>query len=273
VLPLAVLLDGTEGGLEVSFGALAVSTLVEVKPKSGLPALAWLALLAGACASRPTREQLRLTTTGSQFDSSNGYRFVVLPDHSAQVVRVHVRYPIGAAHDPPGKEGLAHLVEHLLFDLRVPREGGVTSISAELGRLAHFWNAETALDYTHYVSQGPPESLDGLMRVEADRMSVGCGGITREIFEREKEIVLNEMGERSGTGATLGRALSDALYPAGHPYRRAATAAAVERLVPSDACGFLRDVYPEGRAVLVVSGAVTEREVRAAAARHIACRA
>jgi predicted Zn-dependent peptidase len=65
-----------------------------------------------------------------------GYEFAVLPDASAEVVRLDVEYPVGSVDDPPGKEGLAHLVEHLLFDIEVPRPGGKTSIEAELGRVA-----------------------------------------------------------------------------------------------------------------------------------------
>src|SRR3954467_15047036 len=48
----------------------------------------------------------------------NGLRFVVMPDTTTQLVEVDVRYEVGSREDPPGKAGLAHPVEHLMFQQR-----------------------------------------------------------------------------------------------------------------------------------------------------------
>jgi zinc protease len=241
------------------------------RSRVGVVLAAVIAASSSGCRSARDREWMRLETSGSRFESSNGYVFIVLPDPSVHMVRVDVRYPVGSARDPAGKEGVAHLVEHLLFAVQVDREGGLTSISAELARLAHYWNAETALDYTHYVAQGTPDSLDGLLRLEAERTLVGCRGITPAVFEREKEIVVNELRQRQGAaGSLLIRRLNQALYPGGHPYRRADSVDAVRRIQPADVCRFLRESYPLGKAVVVVSGAVTEAKVRDSARRHFA---
>lgn len=63
----------------------------------------------------------------------------------------------GSMDDPPGKEGLAHLVEHMLFDVEIPRGDKKTSISAELGRIALWWNAYTDKDHTTYQVLASPE--------------------------------------------------------------------------------------------------------------------
>src|SRR5262249_46938711 len=59
--------------------------------------------------------RLDVHVTGTMFESDRGYQLAALPEPGASVVRIDVRYPVGSADDPPGKEGLAHLVEHLLF--------------------------------------------------------------------------------------------------------------------------------------------------------------
>jgi zinc protease len=41
-----------------------------------------------------------------------------MPDTTTQMVEVDVRYDVGSREDPPGKAGLAHLVEHLMFQQR-----------------------------------------------------------------------------------------------------------------------------------------------------------
>jgi hypothetical protein len=41
--------------------------------------------------------------------TSNGLRFVIMPDKTTSLVQVDVRYEVGSREDPPGKAGLAHL--------------------------------------------------------------------------------------------------------------------------------------------------------------------
>ena len=146
-----------------------------------------LSLQAPGCgALRPAspNRTLRVPVKGSFFKTTNGYMFSVLEDSSARLVRLDVRYPVGWADDPKGKEGLAHLVEHLPFEFDIERDGRTTSISDEFGRLSTYSNAMTDADYMHFESQGLPEVLPELMRLEAERASLGCSQIQPEIFER-----------------------------------------------------------------------------------------
>jgi zinc protease len=213
--------------------------------------------------------RLNITMTGDLFESGNGYRFAVLPEPDTDVIRLDVRYPVGAADDPPGKEGLAHLVEHLLFAVEVKRPGGPTSISAELGRISLSWNAFTARDSTTYVTLAAPGALDELIRLEVERLAVGCAGLTPEVFAREKEIVLNELREGLGSsGAAVQRAINEALFPEGHAYRRVHSIETVGKLELKDACEFLATAYQRGKAMVIVSGAIDGPTLQGAAGRH-----
>ncbi|HTQ82925.1 MAG TPA: insulinase family protein, partial [Pseudolabrys sp.] len=51
----------------------------------------------------------------SHFTLANGLELVVIPDHRAPVVTHMVWYKVGAADETPGKSGLAHFLEHLMF--------------------------------------------------------------------------------------------------------------------------------------------------------------
>ncbi|MGA1342720.1 MAG: M16 family metallopeptidase [Hyphomonas sp.] len=46
---------------------------------------------------------------------ANGMDVVVLPDHRAPVVTHMVWYRVGSADEAPGKSGIAHLFEHVMF--------------------------------------------------------------------------------------------------------------------------------------------------------------
>ena len=47
---------------------------------------------------------------------SNGLTVTLHQDHKTPLVAVHVTYNVGSKDDPPGRTGLAHLFEHLMFE-------------------------------------------------------------------------------------------------------------------------------------------------------------
>ena len=49
------------------------------------------------------------------FTLSNGMQVVVITNHRAPVVTHMVWYKVGAADEPKGKSGIAHMFEHLMF--------------------------------------------------------------------------------------------------------------------------------------------------------------
>src|SRR5690606_18705432 len=51
----------------------------------------------------------------SSFTLANGLEVVVIPDHRTPVVTHMIWYKVGAADETPGKSGLAHFLEHLMF--------------------------------------------------------------------------------------------------------------------------------------------------------------
>ncbi len=224
----------------------------------------------GAVLKPPAPDRrLNIKQSGSVFESNNGYRFAVLPEPGASVIRLDVRYPVGAADDPKGKEGLAHLVEHMLFDVEYTRGANKTSISAELGRLAITWNAATDTDYTSYQTVFTRNALEEVIGLEVNRIAIGCGGLTPEIFAREKEVVMNELRQRQGgSGAQLQRVLFEALYPVGHPYRAVDSVDTVKNIVFKDVCDFLANQYQQGKAIIVVSGDVSEDQIQRAASKQ-----
>jgi len=216
----------------------------------------------------PSR-RLELHVGGSAFESSAGFRFASIPEGRAGVVRLDVRYPVGSVDDPPGKEGLAHLVEHLLFEVEIERDGRKTSIKAELGRLALGLNAETTWDYTNYQVVALPGALDQLLGLEVDRLAKGCGGLTPAIFTREREVVLNELRQNQGAGgADFMKLIYDNVYPAGHPYRRVDSVETVAKLDFKDVCDFLAGPYRRGVVTVVASGAVLDGGFRASVEDH-----
>lgn len=185
----------------------------------------------------------------------NGLRFIVMPDPTTQLVEVDVRYEVGSREDPPGKAGLAHLVEHLMFQQRPGPNA--RPLAQVLPQLALNMNAYTNRDTTHFMLNARAALLDTLVKVEAFRMRDGCRSISEYEFLREREVVRNEirLDERSPESRIPELTLAQ-IYPPGHAYARSIGGDddQLSTITLHDACEFMRQYYVPERAVVVVAG-------------------
>ncbi len=212
--------------------------------------------------SPPRKTSLGLKVQRDTLD--NGLRVVLVADPAAREVQVTMRYQVGAVDDPDGQAGLAHLVEHLMYQQVI----GAQSVFAHLQDDTTFFNGETTFDATSYVARATPAHLDELLAIEATRASFRCVTLSDAVFERERAVVVNELRERA-PAAAVSTALAEGLYPVGHPYRRwvAGTPASVGALTRAQACAFADAHYAPNNAVLVVSGEIDPVQVGAALKR------
>jgi zinc protease len=118
----------------------------------------------------------------------NGLRVIVVPVDSNGLIHFGVLYGVGGVDDPPGKAGLSHLLEHMMFD-------GTKTVSKERldylrSKYCASCGGNTGQDFTMYHFTVRKEFLDLNVKIEADRMT----GLTldEKEFEREKNVVLEE---------------------------------------------------------------------------------
>jgi zinc protease len=118
----------------------------------------------------------------------NGLTLLCLHKRSAPVVAMEVWYPTGSAHDPAGKRGLSHILEHMMFrgSANVPPEAHAKRVAAVGGHA----NAFTAEDATAYVNAVPREHLDTVLELEADRMFSLL--LKPDLFEIERKVIIEE---------------------------------------------------------------------------------
>jgi zinc protease len=82
----------------------------------------------------------------SEFKLANGLQVIVIPDHRAPVVTQMIYYKVGSSDEPPGKSGIAHFLEHLMFKGTQKNPAG--QFSQVLGTIGGQENAFTTADYT-----------------------------------------------------------------------------------------------------------------------------
>jgi zinc protease len=195
------------------------------------------------------------------FTLANGLEVVVVPDRRAPVVTHMVWYKVGAADETPGKSGLAHFLEHLLF------KGTALHPMGEFSKTVAFVggqeNAFTTQDYTGYFQRVSREHLKTLMEFESDRMT-GLE-LTDAAVAPELRVVLEEQNQRVANNprARLSEQIDAALY-LNHPYGRPVIGwrNEIEKLNREDALAFYKRFYTPNNAVLVVAGDVTTEDIR-----------
>jgi zinc protease len=196
----------------------------------------------------------------SHFVLPNGLEVVVIPDHRVPVVTHMLWYRVGSADETPGKSGLAHFLEHLMFKGTAKNPVGFSPVVATIGGQE---NAFTSSDYTGYYQRVPRDKLKAMMEFEADRMTGLV--LTDEVVKPELAVVLEEHNMRvaNNPAARLGEQMEAALY-LNHPYGRPVIGwrQEIEKLNRADALEFYRRFYTPNNAVLVVAGDVTPEEVK-----------
>ncbi len=222
-------------------------------------------------ACNPDTPKFALTSTEKRgIIEANGLHFVIMPDTTTKLAEVDVRYDVGAREDPQGKAGLAHLVEHLMFQTR-PDGNNTPPLFQTIIDLATDFNAYTNWDTTHYRMTSPSDNLDAMLKVEALRMyyaadlpeqngipAFGCSTVPQAEFEREREVVRNEIRAGSSAEDYVVQLVEASMYPKGHAYERLVGGNDVQIASAqlADACTFMKKYYAPERATIVIAGNV-----------------
>src|SRR5216684_9214637 len=195
------------------------------------------------------------------FTLPNGLQVLVIQDHRTPVVTQMVWYRVGSADETPGKSGLAHFLEHLMFKGTSKHPAG--EFSQTVLKVGGNENAFTSTDYTGYFQRVPREQLTRMMEFEADRMT---GLILKdENVLPERDVVLEEFNMRVANNpeARLTEQIMAALY-LNHPYGRPVIGwhQEIEKLDREDALAFYRRFYAPNNATVIIAGDVEAADIR-----------
>lgn len=177
-------------------------------------------------------------------------------------------YKVGSADEVPGKTGIAHFLEHMMF--KGTDTVGPSEFSRIVSKNGGRDNAYTTYDSTGYYQTVSPDRLELVMRMEADRMA--NLRLTEKELAPERQVVLEERRMRidNSPGALLDEVVQERLYGRGQPYGMpiSGTVADVEALTLADLMDFYRQHYMPNNAILIVGGDTTSEQVRGLAEKY-----
>ena len=213
--------------------------------------------LAGA-SSAPATHEFRL---------DNGLKLIVREDHRAPVVVSQLWYKVGSSYETPGKTGLSHALEHMMFKGSAKLGPGESSrVLRELGAEE---NAFTSDDYTAYYQVLASDRLSVAFELEADRLA--SLRLPPEEFKREIEVIKEERRLRTedNPSAKAYERFQALAFPAsGYHTPTIGWMADLERMTVEELRAWYETWYVPNNATLVVVGDVVPSEVHALAQRY-----
>lgn len=194
----------------------------------------------------------------------NGLRVVTVEMPHLHSAEIAIYLKVGGRNDPPGREGLSHFLEHILFRGTAEFPSSL-AIEAAFEIIGGAPNAATDAESTYYYSRVHPDSIKRGMEIIASMLTkplLSGIEIEKRIIAEEAREDLNEQGEEVNPDTIVSRLLWPR-HPLGMPtIGTLDSIAAIER---SDLEKHLKSFYVPSNAVLVVSGPVKNRAVLAAA--------
>ena len=199
----------------------------------------------------------------------NGLDVIVHEDHRCPIVAVNLWYHVGSKNEQPGRTGLAHLFEHLMFEGSAHHDSGYFRPLQQAGAAV---NGSTSCDRTNYWEVVPTSALDLALWLESDRMGYLLPALTAAKFDNQRDVVLNERRqqyENRPYGMAL-MALMAALFPPGHPYHwtTIGETADLRAATLEEAQAFFRTYYHPGNVSLTVAGDVETGDALARVRRY-----
>jgi zinc protease len=192
----------------------------------------------------------------------NGLKVLVLVDKSAPVFSYMTWFSVGSRHETPGKTGLAHLFEHLMFNETENLKAG--EFDRKLEENGAESNAATWVDWTYYYESLPADRLALAVKLESERMARLV--LRDPQVKSEKEVVANERRYRveDDVEGTANELLYKTAFTR-HPYHWPTIGwmADIEGFSPDDCAAFYRTFYAPNNATVVVVGDVREIDVLA----------
>ena len=197
----------------------------------------------------------------TEFRLKNGMEVVLIEDKHIPAISHNLLFRIGAADDPRGQSGLAHYLEHMLFQgTKNYKPNEYSHLIANQGGQT---NAFTSADYTGYWVNIAKDKLPLVLKLEADRLQYLSP--PQADFDKEKKVILEERRMRvDNNPAGLFSEQMNALLFYHHPYGTPIIGWAneMEVLNRDTVMQYYRDYYHPANAVLVLAGDIDPAKIR-----------
>ena len=215
-------------------------------------ALSFLLTAASAHADPPS-----VTLAVQRSHLANGLEVLLHEDHRTPIVTVNLWYHVGSKDEPRGKNGFAHLFEHVMFQgsKHVPEDTYFRDLERAGGTSI---NGSTSTDRTNYFETVPKNRLELALWLESDRMGFLLDHVDQGTFASQRDVEKNERRQNyeNAPYGMVAQFLAAEMYPADHPYHLLTIGSPedLDAATLDDVRTFFRTWYVPNNASLVIAG-------------------
>jgi len=185
---------------------------------------------------------------------NNGLRIVTDTMQDAESVVVGAWVGVGTRHEPWKANGVAHLVEHMMF--KGTKNRSAYGLSAAIEKNGGMMNAHTTREETAYYARVLPEDTELACDIISDMLQNSL--FQPKELEREKKVIIQEIGRDLDTPEDH---LFDQMHQTAFPKQKIGrsilgTAKVIAALPRGDAADYVKKFYHAGNMVVVGSGKI-----------------
>lgn len=194
----------------------------------------------------------------------NGLRVFLYSRPEVPLLSLALAVDAGTKDESRGRNGLLHLLEHVLLFRSAGLPGG-EDFALEMRRQGVYFNGFTGRDYSLFEMSAPPERAGAVFRSLA--ALVFDFDVGEEELEREKEVILEEISRLREEPLRFGLELVAARLFRRHPYGRPVHGHEQEitGLGRDDLLAFHRAYFRPSRCVLAAVGGLPVEDMEQAA--------
>lgn len=197
---------------------------------------------------------------------ANGLRVATDTMLEAESVVIGAWVGVGTRHEPWRANGIAHMIEHMMF--KGTKKRSAYAISKSIEKNGGVMNAHTTREETAYYAQVLPEDTERTAEIIADML-------LRSVFDpkeldRERQVIIQEIGRDRDTPEDY---VFDLMHETAFPRQKMGrsilgTTQVVERVPRDELLNYVRKNYHTGNIVIVGTGKIAHDELVALARRY-----
>lgn len=227
---------------------------VSLRGRIHLPTICLLILLILVLASSAVFSSPNVSAT----TLPNGMRVIVREEHTVNLTAVDIWVKAGSVYETPDKNGVAHLVEHMIF--KATKKYGPGQIDREIEGLGAELNGGTSKDWVHFYTTVASEYLPIALDALAD--AIINAQFRSEDIEKERQVVLDEIARAENNPSQRAFNLFSQVAFSVHPYSLPPTGSrdSVSTLTRDDLISFYERYYRPENICVVIVGDVMQTE-------------
>ncbi len=199
---------------------------------------------------------------------SNGLTYYIIPNyHSGWYVHLFLATNVGSVVEKPEEYGMAHFIEHCVFDgsKNFPDKSLKTQLENIGLKFGRDFNANTTYDFTtYYTAKVNGLSMDVIRQAMTALHDMGnCADITDETVESERKIILEEWRQGDGAQHRIAEQMTAFLLGEDNPYSHPiiGTEETISSFTPEGLREFYHKWYQPHHQALIVVGSVEPGEI------------